>query len=277
MSGIDYYNKHFGIKHCLNCDNIPTFRGVTIGYLTYCCIECRDSHNKASGKLKGVNSGKKQSTETIQKRIANTDQSRKENTKQNTMLARYGKKFHCFNPESRSKRVSDSLSGKSHTKEHHIKVIESKRKNNTLFHSESTKQKIKNSINILYQSDDPPMTLSKFGAGNKHHHGYYNNFYFRSSWELFFIKYCQDNGIEIISAESKEYRVRYVDNEKQRYYYPDYYLPRYDMIVEIKPKSRLDDSIIKLKADAAKCVYKNYKIITEDELANLDDFFRTGD
>lgn len=216
-------------------------------------------------------SNKKQSKEQIEKRIKNTNQHLKEQNRQNTMLQKYGKLYFCENPDEISKKLSIANKNRKHTKEHHLKVIETKRKNGNLNHSEETKNKIKTKLLKLYQSDDPPITIPK-GSNKKHKQGKIENLFYRSSYEKKFIEYCLTNNIKIESAETKEFRVPYIFEDKQKYYYPDFYLPEYDLVVEIKAEYKLTDEQTQCKIQA--CMKRHAMIlICEEELENLDEYF----
>lgn len=82
------------------------------------------------------------------------------------------------------------------------------------------------------------------------------------------------NEIEIKSAENKDFRVRYYDRKNiPRFYYPDFYIPQYDGIIEVKPKSMLNTDINVRKIEAAKNVYDKFFIVTEEDLVDLSIFF----
>jgi hypothetical protein len=170
----------------------------------------------------------------------------------------------------RNKKISKSHTGKCHTEEHHKKVISSKRSNNTLNHTLETKLKIRDSLIKLYQSDNPPITVSD-NSNKRHIHGYFNKIYYRSSYELLFLQQCDKQNIEVISAGTEEFRIRYTDETgKLRMYYPDFYLPKYSCVIEIKPESRLTDDRNQCKFHAASysLQYENYTVITEEDLFN---------
>jgi len=159
------------------------------------------------------------------------------------------------------------------TELHSLKIIESKRKNGTLKHSDNAKQKIRHKINKLYQSLDAPITMSE-NSGGKHKNGYINEYFYRSSYEKIFIEYCINNNINLESAENKKYRIRYLGKDnKFHYYYPDFYLIDYDVIIEIKPKSMLYFGNNEIKFKEASKKYK-FMIISENELIDLDKFFK---
>jgi endogenous inhibitor of DNA gyrase (YacG/DUF329 family) len=223
----------------------------------FCCKKCQISWCKT----------RKQSPETIAKRIENIDQSKKEKTRQNTMLEKYGEVFHFPDPKSRGEKISNSTKGKKHTEEHHKKVIESKRNNGNLNHTELTKLKISNSLSNYWNSDiDHCVTMPKQGRGGRgYKYGTYNGNYYRSSYELNFLKLCEKYDINVESAATKEFRIRYNFEGKNKYYYPDFYLPEYDVVVEIKPISLLDLPRNLEKIHAGAMSY-NFWVVTEEEL-----------
>jgi len=58
----------------------------------------------------------------------------------------------------------------------------------------------------------------------------YKDLYFRGSYELDFIKYCELNNINIINGPTIEYSF----NNKKKYYFSDFILPKYNLVCEIK-------------------------------------------
>lgn len=267
ISKIDYYVKYINLssRFC-ECGAEKKFRNLGIGFLNFCSHKCYIKYSEPTKYWEG----KIQPKDMVNKRITHTDQQSKQQKRESTLLERYGDKKY-----NNKEKISSSNKGKKlppRTKEHTDNIVKSKKLNNTLNHSNDTKKKIRQKINALYQSDDAPVTLAEPSRG-KHKTGYINNMFYRSSYEKIFIEYCIQNNIEIISAETKEFRVKYFNNNHQHFYYPDFYLPDYDIIVEIKPKQRIHEPINVLKFNEAKKIY-NFKIITENELLNLDDYFK---
>lgn len=66
------------------------------------------------------------------------------------------------------------------------------------------------------------------GAGKR---GYVHGIHYQSSWEYAYIQFCVNNGILI---ENYKNYFMYTYDGKQHKYYPDFYLPETDEIVEIK-------------------------------------------
>lgn len=96
----------------------------------------------------------------------------------------------------------------------------------------------------------------------------YNGIPLRSSWEVQFAEWLDS---ENIKYEYEKVKVNYFDPyyQRNRVYYPDFYLPEYNLCVEVKPKVYLDDETVLAKRDA--CINAGYKFIfiTQDELSNL--------
>ena len=259
---IDYYiaNHPERIQKCSICSSIVRKLTFSGGSET-----CGDACSKEARKR--VNLGRKQTQETIKTRIENTDQTKKEQKRQQSLMSKYGTNFYCSNPKERAKKISESLSGKQHTKEHHANITQSKRKNGTLKHTKETKLKISKTLKEYWENDtlDHCVVMPKRGSGGGHKHGFYNGIYYRSSYELKFLEMCEKYNVQVESASTKEFRIRYFYDNKKRYYYPDFYLPEYDVVVEIKPMSMLDCDGNWEKITSGSRKY-NFWLVTEEEL-----------
>ena len=269
-----YYRLYINITNdiCNECNNTTTFRGLGVGFLDYCSHECYSKAVKTSLNRRSLASGRIQSQETIDKRIANTNQIEKQKTNKATILAKYG-----VENVSQVLEIADKIgrSGvvKTRSKIHQHNIIKSKRINNTLKHSIETKLKISKSVRKIYASDNAPITISD-NVNKNHVTGYINNIFYRSSYEQKFLVWCNINNIDIISAENKNFRIRYYDDDNTpRFYYPDFYLKEKGIIVEIKPLSMLEYKNNQIKIDAAYSEY-SYTLVTEEELDNLDEWYK---
>jgi hypothetical protein len=284
-----YYDKFIAlVSPVCECGNEKKFRGLGEGYRTFCSVKCMNSNSDIRKQrsfnakyqiVRGTTIGRKQSQETIRKRIENTDQSKKEKTRKKTMLEKYG----VDNPsqlEEVKAIVSQKGTGRKHPPrrpEHIKKIVESKKRNGTLSHSNSTRAKISRSLNEYYQNgDDQSITTTSIPSnGRGHKTGFHKGILYRSSYELLFIIFCEKNNIRIESCETKERRVRYEYEGKKRWYYPDFYLPDLDACVEIKPSSMMNE-LFYVKKKYAEQVYNNFVVLTERELSNeeyLNEYF----
>lgn len=91
--------------------------------------------------------------------------------------------------------------------------------------------------------------------------------YFKSSWELIFAEFLESINIDY---EYEKVSIPYYCSTEQRnrLYFPDFYIYDKNLMIEIKPKCDLNDQTVQEKAKA--CIDKGYKFkfITQDELFN---------
>ena len=281
LTSKEYYDKYLSDSEsgvCPVCGKGTDYRGLETGYLIYCSPKCSTTDPERKDERSARRKGRKQSKETIEKRINNTDQVKKEKKRQESFLKKYGVTNPVFVPEIQQKIIETNTGRKNPRKnsDHQRKIIESKRRNGTLKHTDETKRKIKQKLRELWSSEDAPINLSEnSNCYKRSKSGHYGGFFYRSSYELTFIKYCIENNIKIVSAETKEFRVRYLKEDKgtYHYYYPDFYLPEYDMLIEVKPLSMLD---VNYNMDKILAGMKKFPLsmVTEDELGDLDMFFK---
>jgi hypothetical protein len=214
-----------------------------------------------------VNLGRKQSKETIEKRVYAINQEKREERRQKTMLERYGSLMFANDPVDRGKRISESLTGRERSAEHASNIINSKRINGTLKHKESTKEKIRSSLLTFYAANpDREVYFSSGSRGRGHESGKIEGFSYRSSYELYFIKFCLENKINIESAENSKRRIRYDFEGRSHWYYPDFYLVDFDLLVEIKPSKFKNDERVISKIQATIGGGKLILLLTEKEL-----------
>lgn len=244
----------------------------------YCCNSCYTQSRKGKPSK---NSGKKQSAETIAKRIANTAQSKKEQKHKETMLEKYGVEYASQLDEVKAK-LSELQKGSTRprTEEHQNKIIQAKIENGTTKHTEEARSNISKGLKEYYSNPevDRSVYISEGSNGRNSKTGRYNGIYFRSSYEEAFLKFCERYGIEVISAGNKDFCVKYLASDNEvRSYYPDFYLPSCDTVVEIKPINMFDFGENYAKFDAAMKHIQNYRIVTEldgilDE-SNWEEFY----
>jgi hypothetical protein len=176
------------------------------------------------------------------------------------MIKRYGVSNYGQTDEAK-KNLSKRFKGQKNprTKEHQQKIIDSKRKNGNLKHTQETKNKISkillNSENMKKAKEEGKFNTKKNSGGIE---GYYKGIYFRSSLELsFLVKYGP-----MENAENSKYRIEYGNNN---YYYPDF-ADNNGNVYEIKPSNLLTYGSNPIKIEEAKKVYKEkYIVITEKE------------
>lgn len=271
LSSKEYFDKFLSTPDnnniCPVCGNIKhKFRNISVGYNKTCSIDCSFKYEPLKTLRKNINVGRIQSAETIQKRVDNTNQIDKEKRKRKTVYEKYGVD-NISQVEHIKKKISESQrdSKKPRSAEHQENIIKSKIKNNNIKHTYETRKKISESLIHLYQQDDPPVKVTHSGSKN-HEHGYLHGLYYRSSYEKEFISICFKMSINIISAETKCFRVPYTYNNLRKYYYPDFYLPKYNVIIEIKPTMLLLDHLTFTKISAGAQFHENYIVLTEEDI-----------
>ena len=206
LNGKEYYDKYLkkeGEGQCMVCGNETTYRNVGVGYLVNCSLECR---NKNKTIKRDYWKGRIQSEETIAKRIKNTNQINKEGNRKETMISKYG----VDNPmklDSVKNKVSNKLTGRKRerTDEWQKNIIDSKRANGTLKHTEETKNKISMMLNNHYAQNLDRVGNIKNNVNVNHICGWYKNLYFRSSLELSFLINNIDK--EFFTCETNKYKV----------------------------------------------------------------------
>jgi hypothetical protein len=263
ISSKDYYDEYIlkvnGDK-CFVCGNLTSFRNLSVGYLENCSIECR---NKNKTINRNYWKGKKQNEITVRKRIENTNQKLKQINWEKSNLEKYG----VNNPsklDSVKNKISEGNKGKIVIRDFNWqnKIIEAKKKNGTLKHSIKTKKKISESLNNYFAENLDREKYISTSNNLKHFSGWYNGLYFRSSLELSFL--VKNNEIVFSSCEKNEYKIIYINNDKQKVYYPDYTDGYF--IYEIKPSKLLKykENIFKIEK-GFELYGEKYKVITEIE------------
>ena len=119
-----------------------------------------------------------------------------------------------------------------------------------------------------FGKENPQYGVSPFKNSGMSYKGWYKGMFFRSSFELMFIIENYDK--KLISAEIKEYRINYTYQDKETYYYPDFYSEMNNTIFEIKSKKWLSNEKNLLKIEAGKNEFKKrgikYKVLCEYDI-----------
>lgn len=130
------------------------------------------------------------------------------------------------------------------------------------------KQSEKNtgSKNNMYGKPSPK------GGGNGWS-GWYKDNFFKSLKELSCMILFENYGVEFESAESKKFRIRYIDwDGKERNYYPDFFIPSEGKIVECKPTNLIKSKNVECKRIYAEIFCKSngyiYEIIDPPRLSS---------
>jgi len=261
----DTYIKKDGEGNCNVCGKKTTYRNIGVGYLTNCSIECR---NKDKTIKRDYWKGKSQPKEMVLKRVLNTDQIKKQKTLETTIVKRYGVS-NITELESIKDKISSGNKGKILNRDHEWqkKIIESKKRNNTLKHSDETKQKISIKLNEYYTSNLNREKYISTSNNVDHFCGWYNGLYFRSSLELSFL--IQNKDKVFTTCENNKYRIIYEKDNKQKSYYPDF--TDNVFIYEIKPTTLLKFKDNQVKINQGFDLYGDkFKVITEKECPYIE-------
>lgn len=100
-----------------------------------------------------------------------------------------------------------------------------------------------------------PNKVSSYGK-----HGTYKGIHCDSTYELVFLIYCMDHNIKIIRNENS---FPYVYNNEIRNYYPDFFLPDYNLYIETKGR---DIGPVYEKLEGMKLLNKNIKLLHYEDL-----------
>jgi hypothetical protein len=102
--------------------------------------------------------------------------------------------------------------------------------------------------------------------------GWYKGFFFRSSYEYFFMKKLENEGLDLsVSLIQESFRVPYDVCDNLQYYVPDFYVPSRSCVYEVKNSYTLKtDFQTSVKHEAAKKFFKDreisFVIVLESEL-----------
>jgi hypothetical protein len=101
-----------------------------------------------------------------------------------------------------------------------------------VFMLDGVKEKIKKSLSKRYNVEHALQNEYFFNKSQKS--GFkikeYNGIKYQGTYELDFLKFCEKMNLEILKHKS----IKYYQNSKQKIYFPDFYLPKYNLIIEIK-------------------------------------------
>ena len=121
-------------------------------------------------------------------------------------------------------------------------------------HSEDSKQRISKAMQIAVRKN--PDSYSSSNVNGRVKKAIYKDITFDSQWEVDFAKYCDNNNI---NWERPKLGIEYIYEDKKRIYYPDFYLPTYDVYVEVKGYER-DKDIYKWKSLTNLLIIKHREI-----------------
>lgn len=233
-------------------------------YRRFCSPSCSAKSPGVCAVRAATHIGRKQSAEQVANRVANTNQKAKEAKRKATMIERFGVDNYGHT-ESHKERMSILHKGRSNPRVpgQQERIIATKIRNGTTKHSKATKRKMVARLHERYSDPNHDRSVYITNVFNPFT-GYYRGLYYRSSYELKFLQFCRKYFIDVLPASTKEFAVPYVDPYgSERMYYPDFYLPEFDMVVEIKPSSMVGYGANPQKFAAARRKYDRFCVLTE--------------
>ena len=103
-----------------------------------------------------------------------------------------------------------------------------------IFKSEEFKIYIKKynieNYGVEYISQVPELYMRQQKSGYRIHHHEKTNLYYRGTYEKHFLDYCFENNIQISQGK----RIKYTFENKDHYYFSDFFIEEKNLIVEIK-------------------------------------------
>lgn len=190
--------------------------------------------------------------------------------------------------EETKKKISQSCLGKQKSEEHKRNSAlartgkkrseETKKKMSLAWEtrtvSEATKQKMREAkLGKKHSEEHKNKQRESWKPTNKNLKGivgFHNGLLYQSSYELNFMQLLDEHKIPYERADNKKFRVKYIFENQEHYYYPDFYLPREGSIVEIKASWKLHDLITQTKLEAGKQTFGDkFIVVTEKELPEL--------
>lgn len=179
-----------------------------------------------------------------------------QNRRDNTMMERFGVKTNIILPETHKKAVESSMSDESIKKRSSTMMERFGVDNPTK--SKEIYDKIINTNLERFGCEFPAQNSEIFDKTQKAQFKMkiYKDLRYQGTYELDFLKYCEDN--KILEKISKIKSIKYNFNGKDKFYHPDFYIKKLNLIVEIKSdyyyKLYLDKNLSKQKS----CLDKGY-------------------
>lgn len=146
-----------------------------------------------------------------------------------------------------------------------------------------TEYKKKQSINNSGEKNNMFGKPSPSGSGNGWS-GWYKGIFFKSLKELSCILTFESKGITFESAESKKFKIEYIDwDNRKRNYYPDFFISSTKTLIECKPKHLFNSANVICKRKYAEIFCRENGFIYEmvDPVRLSDDdilrLYKSGD
>lgn len=222
----------------------------------YCCVECSKSKIKETciskygfdNPMKSFDVKKKRENTNIEKYgvVSFSKTIEYKDKFRNTSMIRYG-----FDNPMKSNIIKNKL----------IDTLNLKYGVSNIMFLESIKDKIKETC------------LSKYGVSNisklnipKITSKFFNNIMYQSSYELDFLRYCILNKIDVERGKS----FRYILDNKEHIYHSDFFLPKYNLICEIKSNYTYNCDLVRNIIKSKSVLEYDFIFIIDKEYSKLN-------
>lgn len=219
MSSKEYYDKHFkkeneGICYCGNMTNYYSF-----SYKKYCSDVCWCKSNEHRNNIKNKFINNPSALDSFRKKI-------KENKVDNNI----DKRRKTIREKCRKLNITENQYYSEHSKKSAMSISSEKRKNMTL-KAMSTKEKTDN-----------------FGGKSTYKKvKFFDEYVLLQGYEQIVLKsLIEDFNLgknDILIGKSNVPIIRYKDNLKERMYFPDFFLPNKNLLIEVKSLFTLKNNI----------------------------------
>jgi hypothetical protein len=127
------------------------------------------------------------------------------------------------------------------------------------------KEELRKIQSINSSGENNPMygKPSPMGSGNGWS-GWYREVYFRSILELSYMHLMYNNDIILENGELLKHGIPYIFEGNKRTYFPDFFLPEFNVYIEIKPKNLIKSLQNCAKIEAATKLYGNKFIVLSE-------------
>jgi hypothetical protein len=277
----EYYDKWIKTNQegiCVICNKNTDFISITKGYKNTCSRECTKTHMFAKQKetlLKNygiINIFQKEEIkqkikETKLKKYGNENFNNSIKNKQ-TKLKKYGNENYVNSEKNKQTNIHKyGINYASKRIDISRKIRLQKYKNGWFNDNKIKETNLKKygveynhqNLNILEKSLKSSFKLKQFRN---------TNIWYQGSYELNFLEKYYDKYPDI----QRGHRIKYEFEGKIKYYFPDFYIPSLNLIIECKNSYLLkkDKPIIKIKEEATINNGFNYKIIVDKNYKNLN-------
>ena len=228
---------------CKICSKITNYINFKKGYKNYCCVTCKNKYNKIRTEEQCIKIFGVKTTWQLESTKQKIKQVKKE---------RYGDENY-LNKEQTKKTKKERYGDENYNNQ------------------EKLKQTCLERYGVEYGLQNTEINLKQQKTAYKLKYFKDTNIYYRASFELDFLEKHYPLFPDIQNAKS----IKYLFNGKQHYYFPDFYIPSLNLIIEIKNSylAKKDKKEIKAKKKATIANSFKYIMIVDKNYSELFNSF----